>query len=419
MSSFVDITERKRLEDDLRIKENAIASSIDAITIGDLEGNITYANDAALKMVGAGDISEILGRPAMEFAKSEEDAAEIFLAVIEEGSWSGEVVGLRRDGTARDVHLSTSLVRNDKGEPICIMSSFVDITERKRLEDDLRVKDFAVASSVNGIALADLEGKITYVNDAAVRMWGTDNSAEILGKPGIVFAKSEEEGQEILRTILEQGSWTGEIMGVKKDGSLLAVHSSAGLVLNEKGEPLCMMGSFVDITDRKIAEQKLVEAKEELEGRVEERTEELKLKSLNLEEANTALKVLLKRREQDKDDLEEKVLSNVKELITPYMEKLNNTRLDDKQLTYVRILESNIHDIVSPFLRKLSSQYLSFTPTEIQVADLVKAGKTTKEIADLLNISDRGVEFHRNNIRKKLGLKNSKVNLRSYLLSLA
>jgi DNA-binding CsgD family transcriptional regulator len=180
-----------------------------------------------------------------------------------------------------------------------------------------------------------------------------------------------------------------------------------------------MMGSFVDITDRKIAEQKLVEAKEELEGRVEERTEELKLKSLNLEEANTALKVLLKRREQDKDDLEEKVLSNVKELITPYMEKLNNTRLDDKQLTYVRILESNIHDIVSPFLRKLSSQYLSFTPTEIQVADLVKAGKTTKEIADLLNISDRGVEFHRNNIRKKLGLKNSKVNLRSYLLSLA
>jgi DNA-binding CsgD family transcriptional regulator len=128
---------------------------------------------------------------------------------------------------------------------------------------------------------------------------------------------------------------------------------------------------------------------------------------------------LLKRREQDKDELEEKVLSNVKELVHPYIEKLKNSRLGDKPMIYVDILESNINDIVSPFLKKLSSQYMGLTPTEIQVADLVRAGRTTKEIAELINISDRGVEFHRNNIRMKLGLKKQKVNLRSYLLSLA
>jgi DNA-binding CsgD family transcriptional regulator len=173
----------------------------------------------------------------------------------------------------------------------------------------------------------------------------------------------------------------------------------------------------------------LVKANEELLREIEERKqaekalrrkeEELRLESLNLEEANTALKVLLKRREQDKDELEEKVLSNVKQLVRPYVEKLESSKLDEKQITYLRILKTNINDVVSPFLRTLSSQYLNFTPTEIQVADLVKAGRRTKEIAELLNISDRGVEFHRNNIRMKLGLKNSKVNLRSYLLSLA
>ncbi|HOI08271.1 MAG TPA: helix-turn-helix transcriptional regulator, partial [Deltaproteobacteria bacterium] len=93
--------------------------------------------------------------------------------------------------------------------------------------------------------------------------------------------------------------------------------------------------------------------------------------------------------------------------------------LNDKQMTFVQLLESNLNQIVSPFLQKLSSQYLNLTPTEIQVANLVREGKSTKEISDILNISKRAVEFHRNNIRDKLGLKKEKTNLRSYLLSLS
>jgi len=109
----------------------------------------------------------------------------------------------------------------------------------------------------------------------------------------------------------------------------------------------------------------------------------------------------------------------VKELVLPYVQTLKDTRLDAKQMAYVSIIESHLNNIVSPFLRKLSSKYLSLTPREIQVAGLIKEGKTTKEIAELLNVSTRAVEFHRDNIRTKLGLKNKKANLRSYLLSLA
>jgi DNA-binding CsgD family transcriptional regulator len=148
------------------------------------------------------------------------------------------------------------------------------------------------------------------------------------------------------------------------------------------------------------------------------REAELEIRANELEELNSALRVLLKRREEDQKEIEEKVLSNVKELVLPYVERLKKSVLGAEQSTYVNILESNLEDIVSPFVRKLSSTYLGLTPTEIHVANLVKEARDSKTIAQLLNMSPRTVESHRQNIRKKLGLKNKKVNLRSHLLSI-
>ncbi len=168
---------------------------------------------------------------------------------------------------------------------------------------------------------------------------------------------------------------------------------------------------------KKNMERKLQDAHDLLEQRVEERTQELQMKSENLEEMNTALKVLLKKREEDKFELEEKVIYNIKEMVQPFLEKLGRTRLDDRQRTFMEILESNLDDIVSPFARKLSTRYLNLTPSEIQIANLVKQGKTTKEIAELLSLSTRTIESHRDSIRKKLGIKNQKANLRTHLMS--
>ena len=154
------------------------------------------------------------------------------------------------------------------------------------------------------------------------------------------------------------------------------------------------------------------------EEMLREKEKELELKTRNLKEVNTALKVLLKRRDEDKTELEQNVLSNLRKLIFPYLEKLKKSGLNTRQNAYIRILQSNLNNIISPFSRRLSSKYLNLTPTEIQVANLVRHGRNTKKIAEILNVSTRTIEFHRGNIRKKFGIKNKNENLRSHLLSI-
>ena len=146
---------------------------------------------------------------------------------------------------------------------------------------------------------------------------------------------------------------------------------------------------------------------------------ELELQTCKLEETNTALKVLMKQRIEARTEIEEMVLLNANDLIMPFLERLKKSRLDSKQKAYVNLIESNLNDIVAPFLREFSKINIKLTPTEIQVIDLVRHGKTTKEIAGLMNLATSTIDFHRSNIREKLGIKNKKTNLRTHLLSIS
>jgi PAS domain S-box-containing protein len=166
------------------------------------------------------------------------------------------------------------------------------------------------------------------------------------------------------------------------------------------------VASFLDITEKNRTEEKL-----------RNREQELSTKSMNLEEVNAALRVLLRQRDEDKKELEEKLLANVKELVMPYVEKLKNISHTPNQLACLSILETNLSEIISPFLKNITMKHIDLTPREIQIVNLVKNGKTTKEIAELFNVSTSAIDFHRDNIRIKLKLKNKKTNLRSYLLT--
>ncbi len=172
--------------------------------------------------------------------------------------------------------------------------------------------------------------------------------------------------------------------------------------------PVRVVISHEEITALKLTEEALRESERQLN---QQKTE--------LEEANIALKVLLKQRQDDKSDLEQKVITNVKEMVLPYVGKLKRVSLKPKDKRIVEIIDAHLQDIISPMIQKLANASIMLTPQELQVASLVKDGKARKEIADILNIAETTVHFHRKNRRKKFGLSNSQTNLRSYLISIS
>lgn len=185
------------------------------------------------------------------------------------------------------------------------------------------------------------------------------------------------------------------------------LHIISVAVSDETDNSLFFNGIILDIT----REMEATAALKARENELKERTE-------SLSEVNTALEVLLRKREADRMEVEEKMLSNAKSLILPYLEKLNASRMDARQRVYLNLVESNLNEIISPLSRRMSRHYLNFTPLEIQVANLVKQGKATKDIALILGLSTRTIEAVRYTIRRKLGIKKKRSNLRSYLLSI-
>lgn len=169
------------------------------------------------------------------------------------------------------------------------------------------------------------------------------------------------------------------------------------------------------ITNQKL--EKEIEKSKKALNLLQKKERELKEAAFDLNEANTALEVLLAKREKDRQELENKLMLNIKELIIPYIEKLKLTDVSSKQETYLDIIESNLAESTTPIGKGMSNEYLKLTPAEIQVANLLKQGKMTKNIAEIMGLSPRTVESYRDSIRNKFGLKHKKINLRTFLIS--
>jgi len=145
----------------------------------------------------------------------------------------------------------------------------------------------------------------------------------------------------------------------------------------------------------------------------------LKRQKRHLEEANTALKVLLRQREDDQREMEKNILDNMQHLVAPVLARLTATSLRDGQKAMLTTLEERLSTLTQPFMRRLSAIESKLTPQEIEVATLIRQGRRSKEIADHLGLSITTVNFHRRNLRRKLNLCNTATNLRSFLLGLA
>ncbi len=268
-------------------------------------------------------------------------------------------------------------------------------------------------SATDGFVLFDSDFRLIEANAAAIKLLpqGTEKK-DVLGKHlSEIMPESKEIG------IIESGKFVTayeKFKAVQKTGTSFNAEDqvpSASIFeedihLNLKAFKVgAGLGIIVtDTTERKKGEREL-----------KKREAELELKAKDLEEINIALRVLLKKREEDKTELEKKVQFNIKELIKPHLEKLKRGNLDQRHKTQIEIIESNLNDIISPLMPRSSDMLLKLTPIEIQVVNLVKQGKTTKDIAKLFNLSTKTIDFHRNNIRSKLGIKNKRINLQVYL----
>lgn len=307
--------------------------------------------------------------------------------------------------------------RDGKGNPIQAIGTHVDINNLKKTEIQLRKSErkfkLLVEDAPFGLLILDEKEKIEYFNPKFQNLfgYGPDELPDLESWLYRAYPdkKYRNKVAAIWHNILQNKDNRDKTVPPHqltvrcKDGREKIIKFDHVYLKNNK-----YLVSYEDVTAQTLAEEALKGNEQELE-----------IKNKELKEMNNALRVLLKRIEKDKSELEEKILLNIKDLVMPYFASLENTRLNSQQKSYIDILKSNLNEIVSPFSRKLSASHLYLTPKEIQVANLVKEDKGTKEISELLNISISAVQFHRHNIRKKLGLVDKKVNLYSFLQSVS
>ena len=168
------------------------------------------------------------------------------------------------DGQERWVHGLGELEFAADGSALRLVGTIQDITERRKAEEELRIKDYAMASALNGIVIMDLLGRLTYANASCLRMWGYLHAGEVLGRPGIEFWADAGKARRVMARLRKQGCYQGELDARRRDGTIFFVEFAGSLVLDTAGRPLCYMGSFRDITEHRAAEAALRESEEQL-----------------------------------------------------------------------------------------------------------------------------------------------------------
>ncbi len=447
LGNSMDITERKLADDVLRESERRLSDIIDflpdATLAIDNKGKVVIWNRAIEEMTGI-SAKDMLGKRNYEYAipfynKRRPLLVDLLLRPDGRIEQKYSIIQKQKDLLIAEVEIpnlrgkraflwgKASPLHDGGGNIVGAIETIRDITDRRLAEEALKESERRLADIIDFLPDAtlviDRQGKVIAWNRAIEEMTGV-SARDMLGKGKYAYAvpfygkprpimldlilKPDKRIEQSYYSILERQkdlliveTWVPLLRGKKA-----FLWGKASPLYDSKG---CIVGaieSIRDITKRKQVEEALKKRESEMEG-----------KNIQLEELNAALRVLLKQREDDKTDLEEKVLANVKRLIVPYLEKLRMESKSNKALAYLGTLESNIQDIISPFAHKLSSKYVNLTNREIQIANLIKEGRTTKEIVELLNISESTVNIHRYRIRHRLCL-TKKHNLQAYLSSI-
>jgi len=416
-----DITERRRAEEALRQIQARyrllFEHAPDGVVIVDpATAQFLEFNEAAHRQLGYS--REEFARLSIfdiDAVERPEETLRHIENIISKGRDDFETLQRTRQGEIRNVHV-TAQMTEVSGHSVyhCVWR---DVTERRRAEEALREskeKYRELVENANSIILRmDSTGVVTFFNEFSQRFFGYTEE-EILGKNviGTIVPPTDSLGVDLRKLIRDIGKNpdrypTNINENMRRDGERVWIAWTNKPVFDDRGRLIHILCIGNDITvEKKTAEE------------LKRREHDLEIKSKNLEEAYTALKVVLQHKEDDREDFEKAILANVREFVLPYLDKLEGSRPTETQKLYIDIVRSNLNELISPFLQKMSAVEFQLTPTECQVAHLLKAGRSSKEIASALNIGKGTVETHRKNIRGKLGLSKKKINLQSYLRSL-
>ncbi len=259
-----DISALKRTELALQGSEvrlrSILESSPDCITVTDLDGNITDCNVATLRLLGASRREELMGKNCFGFFSGEygEKARRNTIKTIQSGGIRNVEYNLTRiDGSEVAVELSASVLRNEEGDPTGLVTVTRDITERKKAEQQLSFQAMLLDQIEDKVTATDLDGKITYVNQAECR--ALDRSwRDIIGESVESFGDDPEKGatqREIIETTITEGKWRGEVVNYAGDGREIILDSRTQLIRDKEGNPVGMVGISTDITGRKAIEE--------------------------------------------------------------------------------------------------------------------------------------------------------------------
>ncbi len=410
---ITDIQKLKSLEKTLRASEekyrSLVETTLDLVWEMDANGLFSYINPNIKTLLGY-EAENIIGQPFSRIlARHEmESATNIFEEAFKLKNPVDvlEVTHMHKNGSGLVFEINAVPVFDHDGVFSGCKGISRDITKRKYAEERLKESEMRyrtmIEYSPDAITVSQ-DGLHKLINTEFTRLFGYTQQDLEKGLDYLTIVKDKDKkflGERMLKRVVGENLSPEKLSVdfIAKDGKKIPCETSAAQI--QFNGRLAALVIIRDIRERRQAEQ------------------ELKKKAKDIEETNIALKVLLKHREEDKSVHEEKVISNIQKLVMPYLEKLKSSRLDEKQKTYISIIEKNLEDISAPFARRLSSEILKLTPAEIQVSNLVKQGRTTKEIAHLLYLSVKTIEAHRKNIRAKLGIKNKKANLRTHLMNI-
>ncbi len=259
-----DISKRKENETKLKTFSEAVKQNPASVVITDTSGKIEYVNPKFESLTGY-SVDEVKGKNprVLKSGEQPEEFYQDLWSTISQGkTWHGQFHNKKKNGELYWEEAGICPIK-DKNERIThYIAIKEDITDKKQMIADLHIKENAIMSSINGMMLIDLDGNIVFVNKKFLEFWDIDDEEEIIGKPAVGFWKKPGNYLDIMDRTVQGDGWFGEVEAISISKESFYVQLSANLVLDEHGEPAYIMNSFVDITDRKKAEDALRDSEE-------------------------------------------------------------------------------------------------------------------------------------------------------------